>query len=121
MSAACSVVVKDPFAAFGNATAVPGDSLSREAALEDLEFLVRLVDRAHADPYRFHPREAFETESRRAAETMPATLTKSDLCLRLSRVLAVLDDGHTGISCDNLMLSEWERASRAAPPQTPPP
>ena len=106
MSAACSVIVKDPSAAFGKVTAGPGDSLSREAALEDLEFLVRLLDRVHADPYRFHPREAVEAERRRVAEDVPASLTKIDLCLRLSRVLAVLDDGHTRISCVDLMLSE---------------
>jgi len=118
MSAACSVIVKDPFAAFGTVKAEPGDSVSREAALEDLEFLVRLLDRVHPDPYRIHPREAVEAERVRVAETMPASLTKSDLCLRLSRVLAVLDDGHTEIACENLMLSEWRRASRAAPSHT---
>jgi len=118
MLAACSLIIKDPFAAFGKTDAVAGDSLSREAALEDLDFLVGLLDRVHADPYRFHPREAMEAERVRVAETMPASVTKSDLCLRLSRVLAVLDDGHTEISCDDLMLSEWRRASRAAPSET---
>jgi hypothetical protein len=49
---------------------------------------------------------------------MPASLTKSDLCVRFSRVLAVLDDGHTGVACDNMMMSEWERASHAAPAET---
>jgi hypothetical protein len=118
MLAACSLIIKDPFAAFAKTDAVAGDSLSREAALEDLDFLVGLLDRVHADPYRFHPREAMEAERVRVAETMPASVTKSDLCLRLSRVLAVLDDGHTEISCDDLMLSEWRRASRAAPSET---
>ena len=51
---------------------------------------------------------------------MPASLTKIELCLRVSRVLAVLADAHTTISCDNFMRSEWQRASRAAPPHTQP-
>jgi hypothetical protein len=118
MSASCSVVLKDPVAALGSGNAGAGDTLAREAALEDLEFLVRLVDRVHADPYRFQPREAFEAERRRVAETMPASLSKRDLCLRLSRVLAVLDDGHTEIGCDSLTLSEWRRAADASPPET---
>lgn len=116
--AACSVIVKDPFAAFRNVVAGPGDSISREAALEDLEFLVRLVDRVHPDPYRIHPREAVEAEHRRVAETMPASLTKSELCLRLSRLLAFLNDAHTGLSCENLIVNEWKRASLESPPQT---
>src|SRR5688572_30449264 len=82
ISAACSLIIKDPYAAVGNAKAARGDILSREAALEDLEFLIRLVERVHPDPYRFHPRDVVEAERRRVAETMPASLTKSDLCLR---------------------------------------
>ena len=116
-AAACSVIIKEPFAALTRTTGT-GDTLSREAALEDLEFLVRLLDRVHADPFRFHTRDEFNAERRRAAETMPASLTTRELCVRLNRVLAVLDDGHTGMACDNLVLSEWRLASRAAPPET---
>jgi hypothetical protein len=118
IAAACSVVAKNPSAIFQNVETGPGQILSREVALEDLEFLIRLVERVHPDPYRFHPREALETERRRVAERMPESLAKTDLCLRLSRVLAVLDDGHTRIPCINLIRSEWERASRTAPPET---
>lgn len=118
LSAACSLVVKDPFAAFRNVASGSDDRLSREAALEDLAFLTRLLERVHPDPYRFHPRDAVEAERRRVAESMPASLSKRELCLRLNRVLAVIEDGHTGIGCERLILNDWERASRAATPET---
>jgi hypothetical protein len=79
LTAGCGVIVKDLSAALGNVHAGAGDVLTRDAALEDLELLVRLVERVHPDPYRFHPREALEAERRRVAESMPASLTKRDL------------------------------------------
>lgn len=118
LSAACSLVLKDPFAAFGAVNAKGGDRLSREAALEDLDFLMGLLNRAHADPYRFHPREAVEAERRRVADTMPASLTTTELCVRVSGVLAVLEDAHTELACERLVLSDWRHAADAAPAET---
>ena len=116
--AACSLVLKDPFVAFGSVTAKGGDRLSREAALEDLDYLIRLLNRAHADPYRFRPREAVEAERRRVAETMPASLTTSELCVRLSGVLAVLEDAHTELACEGVVIGDWRDAAAAAPAET---
>ena len=116
--AACAVILKDPFAAFGNVAAVGGNRLSREAALEDLDYLVGLISRAHADPFRFHPREAFEAERRRVADTMPASLTTRELCVRLSGVLAVLEDAHTELACESVVMSDWRHAADAAPAET---
>jgi len=116
--AACSVILKDPFAAFGRVNANGGERLSREAALEDLDYLTGLLTRAHADPYRFHPRAAVEAERRRVADTMPASLTTSELCVRLSGVLAVLEDAHTGLACESVVMSDWRHAADAAPAET---
>ena len=118
MSAACSVILKDPFGSFGSVKAKGSNSLSREAALEDLAYLIGLINRAHADPYRFHPREALEAERRRVADTMPASLTTSELCIRLSGVLAVLEDAHTELACERLVMSDWRHAADAAPAET---
>ena len=118
VSAACSVILKDPFGESRNANARSGANLSREAALEDLDFLMGLLDRAHADPYRFHSRDAVEAERRRVADTMPATVTTRDLCVRVSRVLAVLEDAHTEIACERLVLNDWRLAADAAPAET---
>ena len=118
LCAACSLVIKDPLAAFASTDVASADTLSREEALEDLDYLAGLIDRVHADPYRLHPRDLFEAERRRVAETMPASITRRDLCRRLSSVLAVLDDGHTELSCDDLVLNDWRRAARAASSET---
>jgi hypothetical protein len=118
LSAACSVILKDPFAAAGNTKAVGSNTLSRDAATADLDFLIGLVNRAHADPYRFHTREAFDAERRRMTETMPASLTTRELCVRLSRLLAVLQDAHTEIACEGVVFNEWRRAADAAPAET---
>ena len=117
-AAACSLVIKDPFAAFAGAPIASGDVISRQAALDDLDFLMGTLERVHPDPYRFRSREVVDAERRRVAETMPASLTTRDLCLRLGRVLAALDDGHTGIDCVRLMRDEWRRAAGASPPET---
>ena len=115
---ACSLVIRDPFGDLGKTRAVLADKVSRADALEDLETVVRLLDTVHAEPYRFRPREALLAERRRAAEIMPASMTKGELCLRLSRVVAVLDDGHTSMECERLLMEDWRRAAAASPPQT---
>ncbi len=115
---ACSLVIRDPFADLGKTRGELAEVVSRADALEDLDALVRLINNVHADPYRFRPREAFQAEQRRAADTMPESMTKGDLCLRLSRVVAVLDYGHTSMGCYNMLVNEWRRAAAASPPQT---
>lgn len=118
--AACGLVLKDPFAAFGRVNAKGGDRLTREAALEDLDYLIGLVNRTHADPYRFRPREALEAERRRVAGAMPASVTANELCVRLSGVLAVLEDAHTELACERVVMNDWRQAAAAAPAATQP-
>jgi hypothetical protein len=43
-AAACSVVVKDPFAALAGSPVASGDVISRQEALDDLDFLVGTLD-----------------------------------------------------------------------------
>jgi hypothetical protein len=90
----------------------------RAAAIQELDELARLIDRVHPDPYRFHSRDIVDAERRRLIETMPASLSQAELCLRLSRLVAMLDDGHSSMNCERLVLLEWQNAAKAAPPET---
>ena len=117
-SGCTSLVVRDPFADFRKTTSQPGATLSRAQAIADLEGLFRTLERVHPAPYRFHPREVVDAERRRLVDTMPESLDTIEFCLRVSRVLATLDDGHTNVRCDRLMVQEWRQAATASPPET---
>ena len=91
---------------------------SRAEAIQEVDELARMIDRIHADPYRFRSHDVVEAEHRRLIDTMPASLTRSELCLRLSRLLATLDDGHSSMNCHVLVLQEWQKAAKASPPET---
>src|SRR5687768_14601009 len=69
-------------------------AFSRAEAIEDLDALARLIDRVHPAPYRFQSRDIVDAERKRLAGTMPESITRIELCLRLSRLLAAMDDGH---------------------------
>jgi hypothetical protein len=119
LSLGCSLVIKDPLAVLAaehrGSRAV---TFSRAEAIEELDTLARMLDRVHPDPYRFHSRDIVDAERRRLIETMPASLSQTDLCLRLSSLLATIDDGHTSMSCDTLVRQEWQKAAKASPPET---
>jgi hypothetical protein len=117
VSSACALVLKDPFAASQTRVSA-GATLSRTQAVADLEDLFRKVERIHPEPYRFQSREVVDAERRRLIETMPAQLTTSELCLRLSRLLATFNEGHTSTTCNQLVSAEWRRAATASPPET---
>ena len=115
----CSLVLKDPTTILG-AEHRPSKTttFSRAEAIGELDALARMIDRVHADPYRFRSHEVVESEHRRLIDTMPSSLTRSELCIRLSRLLATLDDGHSSMNCHVLVLQEWETAAKASPPET---
>ena len=115
--AACSLVIRDP-TALSIPPAADAATISRADALADLEFLIRTLNRVHPDPYRFHSLEVVEASRRRVAESMPASLARTELCLRFNEVIATLDDGHTSMACEQLVIAQWERAAKASPPQT---
>jgi len=93
-------------------------TISRAEALDDLDALMRTLQHVHPDPYRFRSREVVQDVRRRLVDNMPASLGRNDLCLRLSELLASLDDGHTSMACDRLVLDDWQRAAKASPPRT---
>jgi len=116
---ACSVVLKDPLSVLAAPhRASKTVTFSRAEAIQEVDALAGMIDRIHADPYRFRSREVVESEHRRLVESMPASLTRRELCLRLSRLLATLDDGHSSMNCHVLVLQEWQKAAKASPPET---
>jgi hypothetical protein len=113
------VVVKDPLTIMAAEHRASNTAMfSRVEAIDQLNELAGLLDRAHADPYRFHSRDIVDAERRRLIDTMPASLSQTELCLRLSRFVATLDDGHSSVSCDSLVLQEWQQAAKTSPPET---
>ena len=118
VTGACGLVIRDPFAALGNTRSQTGATLSRTQASADLEAAFGALERMHPAPYRFHAREAVDAERQRLIETLPESLSTIDLCLRVSRLLATLDDGHTRVRCEQLIGAEWRRAAQATPPAT---
>jgi len=120
LSAACSLVIKDPIAVLGNPT-VPADrTFSKAEAIEDVNGLMQILEHVHADPFRLRPRSEVDGERRRLIDTMPASLTTTELCVRLSRLAAAIQDGHTSMSCERLIVRNWRAAARAAGPQSQP-
>jgi hypothetical protein len=116
--ACSSLVIRDPLVGRGTTTSQSGATLSRTQAITDLDGLFRAVERVHPAPYRFQPREAVDAERQRLIDTMPESQTRIEFCLRVSRLLATLDEGHTGVRCDQLIVQEWRRAAMASPPAT---
>src|SRR5262245_3912067 len=115
----CGVVLKDPLSILGmEHRSSKTETFTRAEAIDELETVARLIDRVHADPYRYHSRDIVDAERRRLIETMPASLTRNELCLRLARLVATLDDGHTGLNCHVLVGQQWERDAKASPPET---
>jgi hypothetical protein len=117
-AAGCALVVRDPVAALGTANGPPVAMVSRAEALDDLDVLMRTLEHAHPAPYTFRAREDVDRDRERLIVGMPASLTRIDLCLRLSTLVASINDGHTSMFCEELILREWERAYRASPPET---
>jgi hypothetical protein len=118
-AAGCSLVLKDPLSVLGGEhSASRAVRFSRAEATEELNTLAGLLDRVHADPYWFQSRDIVDTERRRLIDAMPASLSQAELCLRLSTLLATLDDGHSSMFCDTLVRQEWQKAAKASPPET---
>jgi hypothetical protein len=119
LSLGCGVVFKDPLTVMGGEHRASKTAMfSRAVAIEEVDSLARLLDRVHPDPYRYHSRDIVDAERRRLNDTMPASLSQTELCLRLSRLLATIDDGHSSMDCDSLVRQEWQRAAKASPPET---
>jgi hypothetical protein len=117
VSPACSLVIKEPFSLM-TAGSVSSGTLSRTQALEDLDSLIRLLENVHPDPYRFVSRDRVQAERQHQIDTVPASLSKAELCTRLSAVAAIINDGHTEVLCHALVIQEWERAAKASPSAT---
>ena len=96
----CSVAVSGCYLYRDPVTPPPviaATTLPRSAAVEDLDSLVTIVSEVHPNPSpRFRPlRDSL-------ARAWPDTISRARLARDLNRLLAVLGDGHTGLSLDGL-------------------
>jgi hypothetical protein len=117
-SLGCSLVIRDPVNVLSIASVGSEATVTRADALADLDFLIRTLNRVHPDPYRFHPRDVLEASRRRLVDSMPPTLTRTELCPRFNEVIATLYDGHTSMDCEQLLIAQWEAAAKMSPPQS---
>ena len=75
-----------------------GRMVSRADAIADLDALFRTIENIHPNPYWSRSRESVESDRRRLLETLPDAMTREEWWMRLSPLVASLDDGHTLIN-----------------------
>jgi hypothetical protein len=59
---------------------------------------MRILEHVHPDLYAERPRDSVAAAVHRIVASLPASMSRADLWLRLAPVLASLGDGHTGIA-----------------------
>lgn len=105
-STACSSLVSTP--SFHEI--VPDDRLdlplSRDDVASDLRFAIERIEEVHPDPYAKTPKERIETEIEAILADPASTATRRKLHRRLSCLLALLGDAHTGAG---FLQEEWAR------------
>jgi hypothetical protein len=79
------------------APVIAATTLPRSAAVEDLDSLVTIVSEVHPNP---SPQLRALRDS--LAHAWPETVSRARLARDMNRLLAVLGDGHTGLSLDRL-------------------
>jgi Peptidase family S41 len=84
----------------------PTDNLSKTAWREDLQFLASELPRRHANAFHFVTREQFARAVRELNARIPQ-LQNSDIVMGLSRIVAMIGDGHTHLG--------WGRIYRGVP------
>ncbi len=86
----------------------PTDNLSKEAWREDLRFLANELPRRHANAFHLINRAQFEQAVSELDNQIPS-LQNSDIVIGLSRIVAMIGDGHTHL--------RWGRLYRSVPLQ----
>jgi hypothetical protein len=81
------------------AFSIGANNLSRADAEADLDFLVRAIESVHPNPYLLRSREDFQADRERLRASIPDSIEQVDWCLRLSVLIATLEDGHTAVTC----------------------
>ena len=83
-----------------------------EELREDLELLRVTIHEAHADPYRYVPKEAIDQAFSRLSGSIRMTMPLRDFIDSVNVLLGMLGDGHTRCA---LPLDEAQRMERTVP------
>src|ERR1051325_1536801 len=82
----------------------PTDNLSKDAWREDLRFLANELPRRHANAFHLINRAQFEDAVAELNNQIPS-LQNSDIVMGLSRIVAMIGDGHTHLRWGGLYRS----------------
>ncbi len=72
------------------------DYIEKEQAVEDLDFFVQTLENVHPDLYHNIGREQFHTLVKDSKENLPERITLEEWFKEISKITAVIKDGHTG-------------------------
>src|SRR5262249_43002751 len=90
-----------------------GRTLTRGDAVADIDTLMRTLEDVHPDLYAERPRDSVAAARQRIVASLPPSMTRADLWLRLAPILASLGDGHTNIAMPS---DEFPRGALVFPP-----
>jgi C-terminal processing protease CtpA/Prc len=80
--------------------------MSRKAAEAELDFLIRAIENVHPNPYAVRSRESFNADRDRLRASIPDSIDPADWCLQLAALVASLEDGHTVVDCNVLLVMQ---------------
>src|SRR5262249_37604550 len=100
------------------APAAIGRAVSRSDAIDDVDTMMHTLEDVHPDLYAERPRDSVAAARQRIVASFPATMTRSELWIRLAPLLASLGDGHTSVYMPQEELARSLAAgTRLFPPQ----
>lgn len=107
-SSSCALWGPPPFPAAS--ASVAGQVLSREAAVADVETLVRVLEEVHPDLYAARSRDSTNRERERLLGSLPPSMTRADFWVRLAPFVAGFGDGHTNVLLPGDEIARMQKA-----------
>ena len=80
------------------APAAIGRTLTRDDARADIDVLMRTLEDVHPDLYANRARDSVKVALERLVAQLPASLSRSELWIRLAPFVAAFGDGHTNLA-----------------------
>ena len=74
-----------------------GRTLRRADVIADIDTLMHTLEAVHPDLYAERPRDSVNSARQRIVASLPPSMTRAELWLRLAPLLASLGDGHTSV------------------------
>ena len=82
----------------GIAPSAIGRTLTRDEAIADVDVLMRTLEDVHPDLYANRPRDSVTSDRARLVGTLPPSLSRAELWIRLAPLVAAFGDGHTSVA-----------------------